>query len=148
MKMRFLLIEDQSSSVELASRVLGDFASRIDHTPRGTLEEGMRMAREGHYDVILLDLRLDDSDREETMAAIPELKRAGQAPVVVMSGWPDPTIGRQCLRAGADAFVSKDELTTALLMAVQVALANAPNKERAPTFVEHAALLNRLLGIA
>lgn len=147
MNMRLLLIEDQPSAVDLTRRLLDGFAARFDDVP--TLEEGIRMAQRNTYDVVILDLRLADSERDETIEAIPEVKRAAQAPVVVMTGWPEPNTRERCLKAGADAFVHKDEIITALLLAVQMAIENFPAKERTISFSEHFSKLHqRLLRIA
>lgn len=141
--MRFLLIEDEPSAVELTKLLLGEFASRIDDSP--TLEGAFALLAERCYDIVILDLRLSGSEREETIAAIPRIKRASGAPVIVATGWTEPNMKQRCLAAGADAFVSKTELTTGILMAVQVALQSAPEKVREPSFPEHVALLERVL---
>lgn len=147
MNMRLLLIEDQAPAVELTRRLLGDFASCLHDVP--TLQQGIEMAQRNAYDVVILDLRLADSDRDETIEAIPEVKADSRAPVVVMTGWPEPGIKEKCLEAGADGFVHKDEITTAILMAVQMAVQNAAPKERTNTFSEHFSKLHqRLLKIA
>lgn len=143
MNMRLLLIEDQPSAVELTHRLLNGFVSRFDDA--NSLAEGLWMARHNTYDVVILDLRLADSDRNETIEAIPEVKAAAQAPVVVMTGWPEPGIKERCLKAGADAFVNKDEITTAILMAVQIAVQKAAPKERTNTFSEHFSKLHQRL---
>jgi DNA-binding NarL/FixJ family response regulator len=141
--MRLLLIEDQPSAVDLTKRLLGEFASRIDDI--GTLEGGIKMAQRFAYDVVILDLRLEDSDRANTIDSIPEVKRAAQAPVVVMTGWPEPGIKEKCLKAGADAFVNKDEITTAIIFAVSLVMKNALDKERSPSFANHMAGLHQRL---
>ena len=147
MNMRLLLIEDQSSAVELTRRLLDGFTSRFDDAP--TLQQGIEMALRHTYDVVILDLRLADSERDETIEAIPEVKAAARAPVVVMTGWPEEGIKERCMEAGADGFVHKDEITTAILMAVQIAVQNATAKERTNTFSEHFSKLHqRLIGAA
>lgn len=145
-RMRLLLIEDEASAVEITKRLLGPFASRIDSAAR--LETAMGMIERNQYDVVILDLTLVGSDRESTIAAIPTIKEKAKAPVVVATGWPDPAIKARCMAAGADAFVSKNEITKTVLMAVQMALQNAPDKSREPSFAEHVALLNRMLKTA
>lgn len=144
--MRLLLIEDEESAVQVTKRLLGPFASLIHATPRLALAK--KMVTEHSYDVVILDLSLLDSDREQSIEAIPELKRLAKAPVIVATGWPSDEIKQQCLNAGADAFVAKNELTRTVLMAVQVALEKAPQKVREPSFMEHVELLQRILKTA
>lgn len=141
-RMRLLLIEDEPSAVDLTKRILGPFASRIDDTAR--LADALSLIQIRAYDVIILDLRLLDSDKDETIEAIPTIKHAANAPIVVATGWPDPNLKERCLRAGADAFVAKNELTRTVLMAVQMAIQNAPEKDREPSFMEHVQLLQRI----
>lgn len=144
--MRFLLIEDEPSAVTLTSRLLGDFASRIDDTSR--LSTAMEMVVHYDYDVVILDLTLADSRREDTVEAIPKLRRLANAPIVVMTGWSDPKMKERCLEAGADAFVNKNEITKTILMAVQLAMQNSPEKDRSPTFHAHSALMQRIMRVA
>lgn len=145
-RMRLLLIEDEESAVQVMKRLLGPFASIIHSTPR--IATARQMLTSHDYDVIILDLSLLDSDREQTIEAIPELRRLSSAPVIVATGWPSEDIRQQCLNAGAAAFVAKNEMSQTVLMAVQVALEGCPQKDREPSFPEHVALLQRILKIA
>lgn len=141
--MRLLLIEDEPSAIEITRRLLGGFVSRFDAT--GRLQSALEMIETHDYDAVILDLQLLDSGRHETISHIREIKEKAKAPVVVMSGWPDPDLKERCLAAGAEAFVPKNNLRRIILTAIQSALKNAPEKTREPSFMEHVALLNRML---
>lgn len=142
--MRILLLEDEPLAETLMRRILGPFVSRIDTT--GKMAQGMEWAKANEYDVVVMDLRLLDSDRDESIAMIPRLKHAARAPVVVITGWPDPNLGDRVLAAGADSFVHKRDANMALLCALQAVVEHSePGRIRTPTFAEHVAMLERLV---
>ncbi|MFT7625786.1 MAG: hypothetical protein ACI9WU_004977, partial [Myxococcota bacterium] len=64
------------------------------------------------YDAILLDLKLADSVGLDTIGALASL--AGCTPIVVLTG-DEAHTGREALRAGAQGFLPKNELTPALV---------------------------------
>jgi DNA-binding response OmpR family regulator len=146
MTIRILLAEDDDNSAALLHRILGPITDRFD--VEKTLIGAERKAALYEYDVVILDLRLEDSDIENTIRAIPRLKRATKAPIVVITGMPDPDLEQQCLNAGADKFLAKNEaysLTTNILhQAVYVALMHHP-KNRGPNFEDHMKMLQKMV---
>lgn len=65
------------------------------------------------FDAILLDLNLDDSRGLDTLERVLETTR--QVPVIVLTGMDDAVVGAAAIRAGAQDFLVKDEVTQELL---------------------------------
>lgn len=130
--------------VELLSRMMSPISSRIDST--GTLDECMRMTARHDYNLIILDLRLKDSNVEDTLAAIKLIKKRPSA-VVVVSGATDEGIEQKVREAGADAFVpkGKDALARSLMIATHVAVMHLPGEsKRSDTFQDHVNMLAQM----
>lgn len=143
--MRILLAEDEELSAELLERILKPIITAFIITK--TLEETLTVAANCEFDIIIFDLRLLDSDIEHSIQAIQRLKRAANAPLLVVTGMPDPTLKERCLQAGADGFVPKQEAYTMhshiLHLAVYTAIMHHP-RPRGEGFMEKVAILEKL----
>lgn len=127
--------------LEILRRYLNKFADKIDSS--GDLAEAVSMSRSIRYDIVVLDLRLKDTDEYDSLAAIPEFKE-NKASVIVCSGIPDPGLKEKVLAAGASAFVAKDGSfgQRALLLATNIAIINGPGDTSIDDRVE---ILRRLV---
>lgn len=147
--MEILAAEDDELSGELLERILHPILTRFDIVK--TLAGAMTLAAEHNYDLIILDLRLTDSEIEASIRAIQALKRAGNAPLIVVTGMPDPTLRQKCLDAGADGFIPKQEAYStsshALYIAVYAATIHHPG-ERSVGFMDKVRILEQLVHAA
>lgn len=103
---RVLLIEDQPSEREVIRRFFSTFKALDDVMELvecETLLTGIERARQGDIDIVILDLSLSDSDRQETVLHIGEFK----PPVIVITGWVDEAMREDCFRHGAYYFIEK-----------------------------------------
>ncbi len=144
MLITFLLVDDEPAMITLLGRLLRPFASVLDSADN--LADAIRMARDGSYNVIVLDLRLRETDKAETLRAIPALKRTG-ASVMVVTGLSDPDLEHECKVAGADSFVHKhgDTFSRALLIGANIAVLHLPHDSfKSESFTQHVALLKQL----
>ncbi len=73
-----------------------------------SLETGIRALRDDDFDAVLLDLSLPDAAGPELVAQV--VARAGDVPVVVMTGYDDDEIGHRAIAAGAQDFLVKGRL--------------------------------------
>lgn len=64
-------------------------------------------------DIVLLDLHLEDSEGLPTLEAVLETTR--RVPVVVLTGMDDTAVGAAAIRAGAQDYLVKDDVTQSLL---------------------------------
>jgi DNA-binding NarL/FixJ family response regulator len=71
-------------------------------------------------DIVLLDLRLRDGDGFEVLSALTTWKPA--PPTIVLTSSSETGVAEKALRAGARAYILKDELGDVLLRAIDVVL--------------------------
>lgn len=143
--MRILICDDEQEMREILSRFLEPVASQIDEVEE--LHSALELARVNQYHVILLDLRLRNSGKEEALHAIREFKSHGSS-VVVVSGLPEPKLKDECIAAGCDYFLPKDgDFTSrALLMATYVATTKLPKSSyTSDSFLSHVEMLKRMV---
>ncbi|NTU80581.1 MAG: response regulator [Chloroflexales bacterium] len=79
--------------------------------------DGLELARTENPDCILLDFRLPDSDGLAWLTAYRDAT-AGPAPVIMLTGHADEELALQAIRAGADDYLQKHEVTPARLVFV------------------------------
>jgi len=148
--MRILIVEDDPNICILFRSIIGEIASLVEQT--GSLRQAMKMCLEKSFDVIILDLSLLDSNREETMSAIPEMKRQSGASIVVVTGAPDKDIVEQITKAGGDYCIPKGQdfskMEKAILMALHAAILKHPRPHPDDDYLHHVAMLERLVKAA
>lgn len=145
MHIRILICEDEKQMVELLTRYLEAIASFI--ASADNLHDALDLARLDHFNVIILDLRLQKTGKEEAFAAIREFKNHNAA-VVVVSGIPDPHLREDALAAGADSFVAKDGSfgERAMLLATNIATLKLPHDSyRSDSYLQHVDLLHKMV---
>jgi DNA-binding NarL/FixJ family response regulator len=148
MPIRVLLLEDDQGMVDLLTRFLRPVSSVIESTDN--LEEGMEKARTGSFNIILLDLNLMNTGKEEAFHAIRELKSFNTA-VVVVTGLSDPHLKEDAQAAGADCFVSKltDHFSQSVLLAAHIATLHLPRGSfKSDSYLNHVELLRELANAA
>src|SRR5687768_3335571 len=118
--MRFLLVEDHP----LMRTGLAQLLTR--HFPLLQLEEAADAATavakvaEGVWDLIIMDIELPDRSGVDLLA---DIRRACQAPVLVLSGQSEREFGKRVLQAGAAGFLRKATDTKEIIPAVERVLA-------------------------
>jgi diguanylate cyclase (GGDEF)-like protein len=101
-----LLIEDNpADALLLHEAVREDALSSFEFTVAESLRSGLELLRQNHFDVVLLDLGLPDSQGlrsfEVVKSAFPE------KPVVVLSGSTDQTLALEAVQSGAQDYLVK-----------------------------------------
>jgi len=146
--MRILIVEDDQLTAELVREYLEPFSSKIYYA--SSLERACQFCEhpEIDFDVIMLDLRLEDSNPDNTVDSISALKSMQpDAAVLVMSGMSPVDRWREMsLNGGADGFLYKDISFSrqAIYMAVFAALGNRSSGNHSDTFLQNLKLLERL----
>jgi PAS domain S-box-containing protein len=105
-----LLVEDNPGDARLLRELLRDnngLSSEVVHVQR--LRDAVEHLRRAAPDVILLDLSLPDSQGLDTVSAILEI--AAEVPVVVLTGHRDERLAEEALRAGAQEYLIKAEIS-------------------------------------
>jgi CheY-like chemotaxis protein len=111
-----LLIEDDADDAFLIMEMVSDEktgAIGIEHVT--SLTAGIERIRGGGVDIVLSDLGLPESCGLDTLnLLLPELGRT--LPVIVLTGLADQEIGAEAVRAGAQDYLFKEEVTGSLLI--------------------------------
>lgn len=112
-----LIIDDSPGDILLLERMLVDaFGTRLKVNSCETLAEGLAAVAtlEGPSEaVVLLDLFLPDSRGATTFRTF--RNRASRIPVVVLTGLQDETVALDLVREGAQDFLSKGSVDSAIL---------------------------------
>lgn len=110
-----LLVEDNRADVVLLMELLPDSEAQswqIKHCDR--LTTALDQLQQTAFDVVLLDLSLPDSQGLETVVRLQAA--APHIPTVVLTGLQDKTLARQAVAQGAQDYLVKGQLSSALLV--------------------------------
>ncbi|MFN2531835.1 MAG: response regulator [Pyrinomonadaceae bacterium] len=110
-----LLVEDNPGDVRLIREMLVEAnytAFSLECTDR--LSDGLSRLNEIEFDAVLLDLSLPDSSGLDTFVTFHSA--AEKLPVVILSGLNDETTAVECVNAGAQDYLIKDEVNSHLLI--------------------------------
>ncbi|HZZ82572.1 MAG TPA: response regulator [Gemmataceae bacterium] len=101
-----LLVEDSPTDVLLTEEALSP-VSRFRLRSSARLADALRMLSEGHFDVVLLDLGLPDSEGLETLRRLRD--RNTKVAVVVLTGKDDEELALRALQEGAEDYLVKGQ---------------------------------------
>jgi len=113
--MRVLLIEDDQADAFLVQDMLMESAAGnavVQHVTR--LEDGLHLAAEGEFDIIISDLGLPDSQGMATVKMLAAV--AKHLPFVVLTGLADHEVGFEAVNAGAQDYLVKGQVTGEMLL--------------------------------
>jgi CheY-like chemotaxis protein len=106
-----LLIEDNPADADLVTEMLdvveGD-RYRFDVVHATRMSDAVDRLGKANFDVVLLDLGLPDAFGPEALTAIQLF--AGRTPIVVLTGRDDDALALQCIKHGAQDYLSKSEI--------------------------------------
>lgn len=132
-KPSILLIDDDGEDRFLIRSAVGD----LFHVEEaGTIAEGLRMMAFGArgdgkgFDLVLLDLTLPDSEREQTLGRV--LAEHPDKPPVIVTGYAEPNFVERMLALGARSYLIKgrDDADPELLRSRLQQLLNHANSTR------------------
>ena len=127
--MNILLVEDEPDLAAYIVRGLTENGHRIDHATRG--DNGLRIASEGHYDLLIADRMLPGMDGLTLVKALRE--KQSKLPVLFLSnlgGLDDRVEGLNC---GGDDYLAKPFAFTELLARVNALLRRPPHPTQPTT---------------
>jgi diguanylate cyclase (GGDEF)-like protein len=108
-----LLIEDNAGDAELICGAFRDGPRRVNVEQIDRLDAGLRRVNQRRFDLVLLNLSLEDSLGFDAVVAL--CARAPSTPIIVMTRVDDEDIATQAVQAGAQDFLVKAQITRDLL---------------------------------
>lgn len=103
---RLLVVEDNGINQEVAHALLSKLGHDVVLAASGT--EALDRIRDGHFDLVLMDLNMPLMDGYETTAAIRNLPgEAGRVPIVATTADASMEARARCAEVGMRGFVSK-----------------------------------------
>jgi two-component system sensor histidine kinase/response regulator len=103
---RVLLVEDNAVNQRVAARMLEKLGCRVDLAGNG--REGVAMARELPYDLVLMDCQMPEMDGYEATRALRAAPGPGpRLPIVAMTADAVTGAREHCLEAGMDDYTTK-----------------------------------------
>ncbi len=115
MPMRILIIEDDPDAAGYITKALREAGHLADHAPDGL--EGYALAREGDYDVLVVDRMLPKLDGLSVIRSLREQKV--ETPVLILSALGQVDDRVKGLRAGGDDYLAKPYAFSELLARVE-----------------------------
>ena len=107
--LRVLLLEDNPGDAELIRSYLEciyPLSFKLSHVE--TLEAALLIVAKENFDIFLIDLRLPDAKGTEAVEALQIV--ASGVPMVVLTQVRDEELAFNCINAGAQDFICKDDL--------------------------------------
>jgi diguanylate cyclase (GGDEF)-like protein len=127
---KILLIEDNSDDAILIEDMLeAAIGSHVPLTYVRYLRDGLRWLQQTNFDIILLDIRLPDSEDLKAIERIKEI--SPKIPIVVLTSLTDKETGLRAVRQGAQDFLHKGQFDCELLIrAIRYAIERQKHIER------------------
>jgi two-component system copper resistance phosphate regulon response regulator CusR len=113
--MKILVVEDDRTVGSYVKRGLEEAGYQADLVGDGA--EGLRLASDGPYDLVVLDLRLPALSGDEVLRTLRD--RGNGVPVLVLTAQDTVDFKVQALRSGADDYVTKPFSLEELLARVE-----------------------------
>ena len=105
--LRVLVAEDNEFNAQLLELLLGRRGHRVRLASNG--REALRLAREGAFDLLLLDVHMPELDGLQVVRAIRARERTvgGHLPIIALTARSRKEDREECLAAGMDDFLAK-----------------------------------------
>jgi two-component system cell cycle response regulator DivK len=114
---RILVVEDNPKNLKLVRDVLSYSGYEVVEATTG--EEGVRLAREVHPDLVLMDLQLPGIDGAEALRRIRSEDATRSMPVVAVTAFAMADDRRHAFDSGFDGYVEKPISVRSLAQQVQ-----------------------------
>jgi CheY-like chemotaxis protein len=114
---RVLLVEDEPVIRELVRSMLGDGTVDVDCAPNGA--EGLKLAKSGEYDLILLDVVLPQMDGITICRLLKADLKTANTPLYMLTAKAKKTDVEAATKAGADGYIHKPFRVTELMELIE-----------------------------
>lgn len=107
--LKILLVDDDSIDRMSVLRALRANNRALYITEASTAQEALQLLQSQPFDAVLLDYQLPDGNGFDILQQLPTMD-CEQPAVIMISGYDDESVAEQCILAGAQDFLLKDEV--------------------------------------
>lgn len=104
---RLLLVEDDAHDARFLMRAFAQVDETIDLALATDADDAIKQLGHGHFDYVLLDIKLPGSDGIELLRRIRKSQATSLIPIIVLTSSSNPADVLHCYRAGANAYIAK-----------------------------------------
>ena len=113
--MKILLVDDDQLDREMVVRALNRSDLNAHISEAVTVDQGLEMYAANSYDMVLLDYQLPQRNGIEMIVELRNETKDNSIAIVMMSSSEDEELSLACIRAGAQDFLLKSEISSARL---------------------------------
>lgn len=137
-----LVVDDDKVDREMVRRLLNKSSTKYKITEASTVDEGLILYDRENFDVVLLDYRMPQRNGIEMILEIRSHMRNYGSAIVMLSTAEDEVLATECLKAGAQDFIPKAELSTSR---IQNALTHAQTRFKLEMKLRESYLISKKL---
>lgn len=100
-----LLVENQEIAQKIALFYLSKLGCHVDTAATGS--DALKLIHQKKYDLIFMDLGLDDIDGITVTETIRKTEKNNHVPIIALTAHDAPAIRNSCFEAGINDFISK-----------------------------------------
>jgi diguanylate cyclase (GGDEF)-like protein len=110
--MKILIVDDDIVDRRIVKRALNSSSNSFyEIHESSSVAEGLEALRTTHFDVILLDYKMPGADGIEMVIELRAKPDIGNTAIIIISASEDQSLALNCIEAGAQDFLSKNEIT-------------------------------------
>ncbi|WP_370981084.1 putative bifunctional diguanylate cyclase/phosphodiesterase [Agaribacterium sp. ZY112] len=113
--MRILIVDDDMVDRQIVKRALALGSMSYELVEAETVDEGLAKFEQGKFDLVLIDFRMPGKDGIELVLTIRDTYSDRRSAIVMMSNSEDEQVALDAIRAGAQDFILKNEISASRL---------------------------------
>ncbi len=117
---RILIVDDHAVVRDGVKKILSERMAELQFGEAGNVDEASKLAREGEWDVVVLDLSLADHSGLEVLKELKQIRPS--LPVVILTMHSEEQYVRRAFKAGAAGYVTKDSPRAELVDAISAVI--------------------------
>tara|TARA_R110000744_G_scaffold8733_13_gene28653 strand:+ start:5975 stop:7684 length:1710 start_codon:yes stop_codon:yes gene_type:complete len=114
--MKVLIVDDDVVDRRLVKRTLNASSDSFHEIQEATsVAQGLKLLNERQFDVVLLDCKMPEVDGIEMLIDLRAKPDMGNTAIIMISASEEPSLALDCIEAGAQDFLSKNEISISKL---------------------------------
>ena len=113
--MKILIVDDSFEDRFIIKKKLTKIATAYQFIEAETTQDALKLMETSNFDIILLDYFLPGNTGFDFLLEVKSCKLSNKAAVIMISGIEEPSLVDKCLRAGAQDFLNKKNITATTL---------------------------------